>query len=152
MRLEEEILTLKTLVSSLLERVSQLDAENAELRLENIVLQKENLELKIRLDKNASNSHKPPSSEGYSKKPAFPKVSTSSVGGQVGHKGKTLEMSSSPDELVKHYAQICSSCLDKLSESDVIKIGSSHQVFDLPPQKLWVVQHDLLVSQSGQPH
>jgi len=56
-------------------------------------------------------------------------------------------MSSSPDELVKHYAQICSSCLNKLSESDVIKIGSSHQVFDLPPQKIWVVQHDLLVSQ-----
>jgi len=51
MRLEEEILTLKTLVSSLLERVSQLDAENTELRLENIVLQKENLTLKTRLDK-----------------------------------------------------------------------------------------------------
>ncbi|MFZ1497853.1 MAG: IS66 family transposase [Saprospiraceae bacterium] len=147
MSLEEEILTLKTLVSSLLERVSQLEAENAQLRLENIALKNENLELKARLAKNSTNSHKPPSSEGYSKKPAFPKVTTNKVGGQVGHKGQTLQMSPRPDELVKHYAQICSSCLNKLSESDVIKVGSSHQVFDLPPQKLWVVQHELLVSQ-----
>ncbi len=86
MRLEDEILTLKSLVSSLLERVSQLEAENAELRLENIALKTENLELKARLSKSSTNSHKPPSSEDYSKKPAFPKVSTS----KVGHKGKTL--------------------------------------------------------------
>jgi transposase len=147
MSLEDEILTLKTLVSKLLERVSQLEAENAELRLENIALKNENLELKTRLSKNPSNSHKPPSSEGYGKKPAFTKVSNGKIGGQVGHKGKTLEMSSSPDVLLKHYAKICTVCLNQLSESDVIKIGSSHQVFDLPPQKLWVTEHQLFVSQ-----
>ena len=81
MSLEEEILVLKSLVSSLLERVSQLEAENAELRLENIALKNENFELKARLAKNSTNSHKPPSSEGYGKKPAFPKVSTSKIGG-----------------------------------------------------------------------
>ena len=147
MSLEEEILTLKTLVTSLLERVAQLEAENAELRLENTALKNENLELKARLSKNSTNSHKPPSSEGYGKKPAFPKVSTSKVGGQVGHKGQTLQMSTVPDVLVKHYAEICTACSGKLSESDVVKIGSSHQVFDLPPQKLVITEHQLLVSQ-----
>lgn len=147
MNLESEILTLKTLVSTLLERVSQLEAENAELRKENHALRLENLELKSKLAKNSSNSHKPPSSEGYSKKPAFPKVSTSKVGGQVGHKGQTLQISTKPDVLVKHYAEICAACSNKLSESDVIKIGSSHQVFDLPPQKLLITEHQLLVSQ-----
>jgi transposase len=147
MSLEQEILTLKTLVSSLLERVSQLEAENAELRLGNITLQNENLELKARLAKNSTNSHKPPSSEGYGKKPAFPKVSSSKVGGQIGHKGQTLQMSSNPDEFVKRYAEICTRCSNKLGESDVVKIGSSHQVFDLPPQKLWVTEYQLLVSQ-----
>jgi transposase len=147
MSLEEEILTLKSLVSSLLERVSQLEAENASLRLENITLRAENLELKSRLSKNATNSHQPPSSEGYTKKPAFPKVSTGKVGGQVGHTGKTLEMSSTPDELIKYYPQICSTCSNTLTESDAIKVGSSHQVFDLPTQKLWVTEHQLLVSQ-----
>lgn len=147
MGLEEEILTLKALVSSLLERVSQLEAENAELRLGNIVLKNENLELKARLTKNATNSHKPPSSEGYHKKPAFPKVSTSKAGGQVGHKGQTLQMTTTPDALVKHYAAVCTACSNKLSESDTIKIGSSHQVFDLPPQKLFITEHQLFVSQ-----
>ena len=76
MGLAEEILTLKTLVSNLLERVSQLEAENAQLRLDNIALKAENLELQARLSKNPTNSHKPPSSEGYSKKPALSKVGT----------------------------------------------------------------------------
>ena len=147
MSLEEEILVLKSLVSSLLERVSQLEAENAELRLENIALKNENFELKARLAKNSTNSHKPPSSEGYGKKPAFPKVSTSKIGGQIGHNGKTLQMISLPDELIKHYAEICTACSNQLSESDVVKVGSSHQVFDLPPQRLWITQHQLLVSQ-----
>jgi transposase len=147
MSLEDQILTLKTLVSSLLERVSQLEAENAQLRLENTVLKNENLELKASLAKNATNSHKAPSSEGYNKKPAFPKVGTGKAGGQIGHKGKTLEMSTTPDELINHYAEICSACSNKLSESDAIKMGSSHQVFDLPPQKLWVSEHQLWVSQ-----
>ncbi len=147
MSLEDEILTLKTLVSKLLERVSQLEAENAELRLENIVLKNENLELKTRLSKNPSNSNKPPSSEGYGKKPALIKTSTSKVGGQIGHEGKTLEISSTPDELVKCYARVCTSCSSQLTESNVVKIGSFHQVFDLPLQKLWVTEYQLLVSQ-----
>ena len=147
MNLKIEILTLKALVTSLLGRASQLEAENAELRLENIALKNENLELKSKLGKNATNSHKPPSSEGYGKKPAFPKVSTSKVGGQVGHKGQTLQISTKPDILVKHYAEICTACSNKLNKSDVIKVGSSHQVFDLPPQKLLITEHQLLVSQ-----
>jgi transposase len=154
MSLAAEILTLKALVSSLLERVSQLEAENALLRQENIVLRAENLELraenvelKSRLSKNATNSHKPPSSEGYSKKPAFPKVSGGQVGGQKGHQGKTLSMVSNPDQSVKCYAQICSLCCQTLSESDAITLGSSHQVFDLPTQKLWVTEYQLMVSQ-----
>ncbi len=56
-------------------------------------------------------------------------------------------MSTTPDEFIKHYAEICTACSNKLSESDAIKIGSSHQVFDLPPQKLWVCEHQLWVSQ-----
>ena len=143
----EEILTLKTLVSSLLERVSQLEAENAQLRLDNIALKAENLELQARLSKNATNSHKPPSSEGYSKKPALSKVKTGKVGGQFGHKGQTLQMSSTPDVLIKHYAEICTACSKILNKSDVVNVGSSHQVFDLPPQKLLITEHQLLVSQ-----
>lgn len=138
MSLSEEILTLKTLVSTLLERVTQLEAENAELRRENNALCLENIELKSKLAKKSTNFHKPPSSEGYGKKPAFPKSTIKKAGGQVGHKGQTLQMVAKAEESIAHYAEICIGCSNKLSEFDAIKLGSSHQVFDLPPQKLFV--------------
>jgi transposase len=132
----------------LLDKVSQYEATIAELRLENSLLKTENAELKARLSKNSSNSHKPPASDGYAKtKPAIPKESKGAVGGQVGHTGKTLQMITSPDETFKHFAQICSACSANLAESHVFKLGSKHQVFDLPPQKLQVTEHQLFVSQ-----
>jgi regulator of replication initiation timing len=42
-------------------------AEIAQLKLENTKLQAENAELRRRLGMNSSNSHKPPSSDGYKK-------------------------------------------------------------------------------------
>lgn len=53
--LVKEIADLKALVNRLLLRIEELEAENADLRRQ--------------LGQNSSNSHKPPSSEGYSKKP-----------------------------------------------------------------------------------
>jgi transposase len=146
MDLEAEILSLKTTVNNLLTRISQLELENANLRKENAVLLQENLAYKTKLDKNSSNSHKPPSSDGYSKSPALPKTTNKPVGGQQGNTGKTLQMVIHPDLIVKHYLHNCPNCQNNLSESDVIKVGSSHQVFDLPVQKLWITEHQLLVS------
>jgi transposase len=146
MTLESEISSLKILVSSLLSRVSQLESEKSTLREENIMLRQENLELKSRLEKNSSNSHKPPSSDGYAKKPAIPKTTDKPVGGQFGNVGKTLQMVANPNLVVKYHLEFCPSCHKNLSESDVIKIGSSHQVFDLPVEKLLITEHQLLVS------
>jgi transposase len=131
----------------LLDKVSQYEAIIAELRLENSLLKAENAELKARLSKNSNNSSKPPSSDGLTKMPAIPKVSTKSSGGQVGHKGKTLKMTAQPDEIVKHHAVVCSACSSKLNETNIIDIASKHQVFDLPEPKLLVTEHQLLISQ-----
>lgn len=146
MTLESEILSLKILVNSLLSRVSQLESENSNLREENSMLRHENLEFKSRLGKNSSNSHKPPSSDGYAKKPVIPQTTDKSVGGQLGNVGKTLQIVANPDSVVKHHLEICPFCQRNLSQSDVIKIGSSHQVFDLPVEKLLITEHQLLVS------
>lgn len=146
MTLTAEISTLKTLVNTLLTRVSHLESENSMLRQENIMLRQENVELKSKLAKNSSNSHKPPSSDGYSKKPAIAKESTKSVGGQQGNVGKTLQMVSNPDVVIGHHLEICPSCQQTLSIANVVKVGSSHQVFDLPAVKLMVTEHQLLVS------
>ncbi len=125
----------------MLDKDSQSQSLIAELRLEISLL-------KARLSKNSHNSSKPPSSDGYAKsKPAISKVTNKTAGGQVGHKGKTLEMTAQPDEIVKHNALICKACSSKLSDTNIIAIASKHQVFDLPVQKLLVTEHQLLVSQ-----
>jgi transposase len=147
MPLSEEISSLQTLVNSLLLRVSQLENEISNLSQENILLRQENHELKSKLEKNSSNSHKPPSSDGYAKRPALPKTTNKAVGGQKGNAGKTLQMVITPDLVVKHHLEKCPNCQVNLSESDVIKVGSRHQSFDLPVQKLLITEHQLLVSQ-----
>ncbi len=62
-------------------------------------------DLEKRLDKNSSNSSKPPSSDGLSK----PRRTTSlrengknKSGGQPGHKGETLKQIETPDIVKKH--------------------------------------------------
>ena len=153
MTLATEILNLKTLVTSLLSRVTQLEQENAELRQENMllsqenaVLRQENIELKARLQQNSKNSSKPPSSEGLAKKPAIAKISGKKVGGQYKHIGKTLEMVATPDATIIHFPHVCQNCNGTLSQKDVVKTASKHQVFDLPPTKLIVTEHQIGIS------
>jgi uncharacterized small protein (DUF1192 family) len=63
---------------------ARLEAEKARLEEENARLAAENAELRRRLGLNSQNSHKPPSSDGYRKKPAggqrFPKRRSPSEG------------------------------------------------------------------------
>ena len=56
------------------------------------VLLKRIEELERRLAQDSHNSHKPPSSDGLQKKPAFPRNKGGKRGGQTGHKGNTLKM------------------------------------------------------------
>ncbi len=90
----------------------KLRAENAELRAEIARLQAENAELRRRLEMNSSNSHKPPSSDGYRKKrvqPALPKGGEAASrrasgsrrknpagGGEAGQNGRAFAEAVSP--------------------------------------------------------
>ena len=63
--------------------------------------------------KDSHNSSKPPSSDGYGKKPApksLKKPSEKKQGGQSGHKGNSLEISREPDEIVRHFPVMCRNC------------------------------------------
>lgn len=146
----DDIHQLKDLVSQILARVSFLEAENKTLKAENIALKAENAELKQenqelrrRLDLNSQNSHKPPSSDGFKKKPALEKKRGNKSGGQVGHPGKTLKMVEKPDLTVVHHAEKCVKCEREFNSEDVGKIVGRRQVFDIPPPKLEVVEHQL---------
>ncbi len=155
MLLPTDISALHSMILELLTRVSELErsnamlwAENASLKAENTLLRAENTKLKAenaqlreQVNKNSQNSHKPPSSDGYGKKPALPQSSGKKTGGQFGHKGRTLKMVETPDHIIVHSPNACACCQKVFSAADVCKIGQRGQVFDLPEPRLIVTEH-----------
>ena len=116
-------------------QIKQLQAQNAalEARLE---------KLEHRLNKNSTNSSKPPSSDGLKKpKPKSRREKGKrNPGGQVGHEGDTLKMVSCPDDVVVHPVTVCSQCRHDLSTIPAERVVK-RQVFDLPPIQMQVTEH-----------
>jgi len=74
-------------------------------------------ELEAIIKKDSHNSSKPPSSDGYRKRPVKQeKKSGRKPGGQKGHEGNTLRMVSNPDKVVVHRVGVCGSCGKSLRE------------------------------------
>jgi len=87
-------------------------------------------ELQQRVNKNSSNSNKPPSSNGFIKPQSRRKKSGKKPGGQMGREGKTLEMTPNPDKIEIHQVSEC----------------ATRQVYDIPlPQKLTVTEHQCVL-------
>ena len=99
------------------------------------------LQFKSRLAKNSDNSHKPPSTDGYKKKPVSLRTkSGKKSGGQAGHPGKTLEFSDKPDFIKTHAPSRCGNCGNDLKDTPPILIEKK-QSFDVPPIKLECTEH-----------
>ena len=117
------------------EQIERLQAQNAalEARLE---------KLKHRLNKNSSNSSKPPSSDGLKKpKPKSRREKGKrQSGGQAGHDGNTLKMVASPDVVAIHPLHRCTQCGYDLADT-ALKRVVKRQVFDLPPIQMQVTEH-----------
>lgn len=90
---------------------------------------------------NSNNSSKPPSSDGMNRPPRHnPRPSSGKKpGGQNGHDGSTLKMSSSPDTVVRHTVDQCGHCHKSLA--GVMAEFLRRQVYDLPPIKLSITEH-----------
>ncbi|MCX7114920.1 MAG: DUF6444 domain-containing protein [Gammaproteobacteria bacterium] len=100
-------------------------------------------ELEQRLNKNSSNSSKPPSSDGLSKPPRTTSLrenGKNKSGGQAGHKGETLKQTETPDIVKKHVLTTCPDCQHMLLQSPLIGTVK-RQVFDIPPPKIEVTEH-----------
>ena len=114
-------------IYALLDQVEALRAEVAARRVETG-------ELKRRLGLDSSNSGKPPSRDGYRKKPRVVNLREKTgkkSGGQDGHDGKTLRQTATPDKIVDHYPPVCTGCGQALG----LEQATSHrkrQVFDVP--------------------
>jgi transposase len=157
---------LKSLVLVLLGRLDALEQANTSLQAENAALRAENAALKMhqnrlesevsdlrhRLGLTSKNSHKPPSSDGLQKAPAFPKASGRKAGGQTGHPGKTLSLVATPDAVIIHRPLTCTCCGELLAELPLSHTVGRRQLFELPAPRLIVTEHQLgVVRCCGQP-
>lgn len=121
--LESLVISLKAQYESALETIAKQAAEIADLKAQ--LLSKN-------LVKSSQNSHLPPSVDLTRKNQSLREKSDKPVGGQIGHKGHTLEMTQTPDKKVPLYPDFCNSCGRSLSGSDFTLV-SRRQVIDIPP-------------------
>lgn len=100
--------------------------------------------LEAKQAKDSHNSHLPPSSDRFGKqKPknkSLRKPSGKKPGGQAGHQGHHLQPFEQVDEVVLHQVQECQQCHCPL-DSQLATSIERRQVIDLPPQYLWVTEH-----------
>jgi transposase len=140
---------------SLEEIIEELQAENALLRQQNAHLAAENQqlreqvdqlstqvhELKGRVDKDSHTSSKPPSTDGYAKKArSLRESSGKKPGGQAGHRGRTLHLVETPDEVIVLRPQTCAYC--RASLQGIQAEGCQRrQLVDLPEIQAQVTEY-----------
>jgi transposase len=100
-------------------------------------------ELESQLNQNSRNSNRPPSSDSYRSKAAFPRKSGGKVGGKFGHDGGTLKMVEKADFVVEHQAPACAHC-GKTHFQEPLHVRGRRQVFDIPAPRLEVTEHRVL--------
>jgi transposase len=94
-----------------------------------------------RLAKDSHNSHLPPSSDRFVRKPkSLRKPSEKKSGGQPGHQGSSLSWSSTPDEIIEQHVERCEVCQHDLHGLAVWR-AESRQVVDLPAPRLLVREY-----------
>jgi transposase len=116
------------------------------LRQEMAAMRQEIQELRDQLAKHSGNSGKPPSSDGLKKPRSQWVKGERRSGGQPGHKGHTLKMVEQPDHIERHEVTMCPHCTTDLHEIKPSRVDK-RQVFDLPPVKLEVTEHQAEVKQ-----
>jgi transposase len=103
------------------------------------------LELETRLNKNSSNSSKPPSSDGLRKAIKNNREqSERNQGAQHGHKGSTLKMADQADKYEYHKVRGTCECgenLETQTDRNVIR----KQEFELPKKLIEVIEHQIEV-------
>ena len=112
-------------------------------------------ELEDRLRQTSRNSSVPPSADGLAKPPprsrSLRKKSGRKPGGQDGHRGQTLAQVAKADREVRHEPGSCARCGAGLAGRPVTGI-ERRQVFDLPPVKVKVTEHQLIERECGCGH
>jgi regulator of replication initiation timing len=87
--------------------IASLKAEIESLRNENTALKDENQKLKAIINKDSSNSSKPPSSDGFKKICNSREKTGRKPGGQKGHPGNVIVLFKNPTNIINHKRERC---------------------------------------------
>ena len=121
--------------------VNLLNEQEARHQAETAKLEARIAELEKRLNKNSSNSSKPPSSDGLKRtKSLRPKHSGRKPGGQPGQPGQTLLHSENLDSSTSIPLDACPQCGGDLSGQPVAA-EEKRKVLDLPPIQIQVTEY-----------
>ncbi len=164
MTIEEELVSLRKENTMLRDRLAQRDEliqqQHALLAEQNVVIQhhaeqmsglSEQLQaLRDQLAKDSHNSHLPPSSDRFVRKAkSLRQKSGKKSGGQPGHRGASLQFSSTPDEIIELHVEACEVCQQDLHA--VAACGRERrQVVDVPSPR--VVVQEYRAEQKRCPH
>jgi transposase len=129
---------LRELIEELIETI-----ENQQREIDKLWYEVKRLQDQLKLD--SHNSSKPPSTDqgratSRMKVVSLRKSTGKKPGGQEGHPGTTLRAVSNPDHIAPHKVSACLGCGKDLSSTPVAEI-EKRQVFDIPPLKLEVTEH-----------
>jgi transposase len=126
----EQLLAAEQQVQDLLQKVRQLEDRQA---------------------LNSRNSSKPPSSDGLAKPPprSLRRKTARKRGGQPGHPGHTLQPVQKPDQVIVHPLGgcPCGQCGGVSLQGQPVLDYERRQVFDLPPLRLTVTEHQAEIKQ-----
>ena len=148
MTIEEELISLREQLAQRDELIQRQQAllweQNVlieQLREQHSSLAQQVQSLQERLSKDSHNSHLPPSSDRFVRKPkSLRKKSEKPSGGQPGHPGASLRWSSTPDEVVEQHVLACEAC-----QHDLRAVAACHverrQVVDVPAPRLIVREY-----------
>ena len=164
MTIEEELVYLREENKVLREQLAQRDEiiqqQQGLLAEQNVVIQQHGEQmsslseqmkaLRDRLAKDSHNSHLPPSSDRFVRKPkSLRQKSEKKSGGQPGHPGSSLPFSSTADEIIELQVEQCEACQHDLHA--VAACGRERrQVVDLPSPR--VVVQEYRAEQKQCPH
>jgi transposase len=133
MSMEERIAELEALVAQQREQIDALLARNAELEAQ-----------VAHAKRDSRTSSKPPASDGLKRKTrSLRKPSGKKPGGQLGHRGETLHLVATADEIVEQRPAVCVHCQTPLAEEPVL-LRERRQVHEVPVVRLRVTEYQAL--------
>lgn len=160
--MKEQVLDIDLVLKTLIDKVNELAKQLDVVTKENVGLKKEIGILKARLEvyetpKDSHNSSIPPSKESLAAQAtksnkllitrSLREKSGKPSGGQLGHKGSTLEMVSNPDSVIEHQSDYCPRCGSNLSQV-VGSVSEVRQLFDIPAAiRAIVTEHRVIEKQ-----